>query len=138
MRKSFFWIQTGLLACLAITCHSLALANPLQKVKTFWLAKPTPKQQKEITTTQTQQTPKHWMTPLSESISLNTAFPLATWWETFPTLTSLRTLIPQALVANPSLQAITQQVAIAQQQAKLTQAQQLPQVGIGASYLKSL
>ena len=136
MRKSFFWIQTGLLACLAITCHSLALANPLQKVKTFWLAKPTPKQQKEITTTQTQQTPKHWMTPLSESISLNTAFPLATWWETFPTLTSLRTLIPQALVANPSLQAITQQVAIAQQQAKLTQAQQLPQVGIGASYLK--
>ena len=136
MKKSIFWIQTGLVACLAITCYPLAQANPLQKVKAFWLAKPTPKQQNELTTTQTQQPPSHWQTTPSETIVLTTQFPVATWWETFPTLTGLRTLIPQALAANPTLQAITQQVAIAQQQAKLTQAQQLPQVVIGASYLQ--
>ena len=136
MNKPFLWIQVGLLTCLILPHQPTALANPLTSVKSFWLAKPTASQQREITTSQTQHTPSQWITTQPETITLSTEFPLATWWETFPNLTGLRTLIPQALAANPTLQAITQQVALAQQQAKLTQTAQLPQVGIGASYLQ--
>lgn len=134
---SLLRIPFGLvLLCLVLTSQPLTLANPLQKANAFWHAKPTHQQQQAITTTQAQQTPTHWVTSPSKELAINAEFPLATWWETFPSLTGLRTLIPQALAANPTLQSITQQVAIAQQQAKLSQAQQLPQVGIGASYLQ--
>jgi outer membrane protein, multidrug efflux system len=138
INKDLLRLSTALflISFLAMSSPTSVSAHPLKKIKAFWLAKPTPQQQTAITSLKTPQIPNHWVTHPAQTIAFKAEFPLATWWEAFPTLTGLRLLIPQALAANPTLQAITQQVAIAQQQAKLTQAGQLPQVGVGASYLQ--
>jgi NodT family efflux transporter outer membrane factor (OMF) lipoprotein len=128
---------------LTITCcvwlstmfSAVYATNPLVRVKNFWLAKPTPKQQLVVETIKTQQLPSHWQTQPISSITLQPTFPVNTWWEALPSLQGLKTVIPYALQANPTFQAIQQQVSIAQQQMKLVQAQQLPQASFGASYL---
>ena len=116
-------------------CSVVYATNPFVRVKNFWLAKPTPKQQLAVETIKTQQLPSQWQTQLISSITLQPMFPVNTWWEALPSLQGLKTVIPQALQANPTFQAIQQQVSIAQQQMKLVQAQQLPQASFGASYL---